>query len=169
MRLILQALLGASMMAAPAVAMEPGWMLRAATSDLGEQFIYESGSQISYQFLCEADAIAITETGVTDLLDLRTNVKIGDGPDAHMPEGAALMALFGGKGTPDFRPATAIKNPSGGWDLTIRLKKSDKQLRAIGSSDMISLFTTGYTAAVAIDSTTKAKWKDFLKRCQSVT
>ena len=134
---------------------------------MGERLTYESGSQVAYKFECQPDAIAITETGVTDILDLRTNRKVGDGPDAVMPEGAALMALFGGNGTPDFQPASSVKNPKGGWDLTIRLKKKGKQLRAIRSSGMISLFTTGYTTAVPIDDATSAIWKGFLKRCQN--
>lgn len=155
--------------AAPVLAATSSWNLRPATATAGEQLVFDSGDRMTYVFTCEPTDIAVTETRVTEILDLSTNQKVGDGPDAKMPEGAALMALYGGKGSPDFQPASAVKNPNGGWDLTIRLAKNDKQLRAVSSSDMISLFTTGYTTAVPIDSATKDTWKGFLKRCQGTS
>lgn len=169
MRLVLVILALVSASAMPALARVSSWILDPSGNDHGERLIYESGGQVSYRFECEKDAIAITEMGVTELLDFKTNAKVGDGPDAIMPDGAALMALYGGKGTPAFQPATAVKNPSGGWNLTIRLSKNDKQLRAVGSSTMMSLFTTGYTTAVAMDDTTRATWNSFVKRCKGLT
>lgn len=111
----------------------------------------------------------ITEAGVTELLDLNSGNKIGDDAGAVMPEGSAMMALFTGKGEPKFVPGSAVKNPAGGWDVTIRLSKNDKQLKAAGKSDMISLFTTGYTMAVAMDANARAKWNDFMQRCNAVS
>lgn len=108
----------------------------------------------------------ITETGVTQLIDLKTGKPIGDNAGATMPEGAAMMALFGGKGDPQFIPAEAAKSPAVGWDLTIRLSKTDKQLKEIGKSKMMSLFTTGYTMAVEMDSKARAKWNEFMQRCE---
>ena len=70
-----------------------------------------------------------------------------------------------GKGDPQFVPAEAVKNPAGGWNLTIRLPKNDKQLKAIEKSAMMSLFTTGYTMAVQMDGAARAKWNDFMQRC----
>ncbi len=60
---------------------------------------------------------------MTELLDLQTGQKVGDGSDAVMTPGAALMALFTGKGQPDFLPAEAVHNAATGWDMTIRLAK----------------------------------------------
>ena len=167
MRLKSLAICTALLAASPGFAGVPAWSLRPAVGNIGEQLVFDSGAQVTYVFTCEPTDIAVTQTGVTDILDMNTNSKVGDGPDAKMPEGAALMALFGGKGSPDFQPASATKNPNKGWDLTIHLAKNDKQLRAISSSDMISLFTTGYTEAVEVDGQTRDIWKGFLKRCQS--
>jgi len=84
-----------------------------------------------------------------------------------MPAGAALMALYAGKGEPDFLPAEAVMNPAGGWDLSIRIPKNDKSLKAIGRSDMLSLFTTGYTMAVPMDAADRRRWNDFMQRCKA--
>jgi hypothetical protein len=111
--------------------------------------------------------MVVTQTGVTKLLDLRTGSAIGDDAAAVMPDGAAMMALFDGKSDPEFVPAAAAKNPAGGWDLTIRLPKKDKQLKAIGRSDMLSLFTTGHTMAVPMDNASRRTWSAFLKRCNA--
>ncbi len=32
---------------------------------------------------------------------------------------------------------------------------------------MMSLFTTGYTMAVVMDGAARAKWNDFMRRCQT--
>jgi hypothetical protein len=141
-----------------------GWDLQAAAEGRPLTLTYAAGQPLSYRFECAPDAVVVTETGVTKLLDLKTNRPVDDA-QAVMPEGAALMALFGGKGDPQFLPAQAAKNPAGGWDLTIRLAKGDKQLKAVGKSGMISLFTTGETAAVPMDSAARAAWNDFLTRC----
>lgn len=50
---------------------------------------------------------------------------------------------------------------------TIRLPKSDKQIRAVGKAEMMSLFTTGYTMAVVMDGAAREKWNDFMRRCQT--
>ncbi|MEA3032089.1 MAG: hypothetical protein QOH86_105 [Sphingomonadales bacterium] len=141
-----------------------GWDLQAAAGGRPLTLTYAAGQPLSYRFECAPDAVVVTETGVTKLLDLKTNKPVDDA-QAALPEGAALMALFGGKGDPQFLPAQAVKNPAGGWDLTIRLAKGDRQLKAIGKSDMMSLFTTGETAAVPMDSVARAAWNDFLTRC----
>lgn len=120
--------------------------------------------------VCEGDRppdyIVVTETGVTELLDLTTGKPVGDDAQAVMTPGAAMMALFSGKGEPKFMPAEAVKNPLGGWDLTIRLLKDDRQIKAVTKSKMISLFTTGYTMAVVMDASSKSKWSDFVRGCQ---
>lgn len=77
------------------------------------------------------------------------------------------MALFAGKGDPEFRPGAAVKNPAAGWDITIRLPKNDKQLQAMAKTEMMSLFTTGYAMAVAMDADARTKWSDFLHQCRA--
>jgi len=144
-----------------------GWLLQPAEQGRGEVLTFASGESVSYRFECTANDVIVTETGVTKLLDLKAGKPIEDGPDAVMPEGAAIMALFSGQGDPEFYPAVATKNPAGGWDLTIRLPKNDEQLKAVGDSEMMSLFTTGYTMAVAMDAPARALWNDFMKRCRT--
>jgi hypothetical protein len=162
---VLALVLGAVVSTATQAAGASGWDLRAAADGRPLTLTYAAGQPLSYRFECASDAVVVTETGVTKLLDLRTGKPVGDDAQAVMPDGAALMALFGGKGDPQFLPAQAVKNPAGGWDLTIRLAKSDRQLKAIGKSDMMSLFTTGETTAVPMDPAARAAWNDFLARC----
>ncbi|MCY7280461.1 MAG: hypothetical protein LH610_06105 [Sphingomonas bacterium] len=141
------------------------WQLQPAAGSGGAVLTFGYGDVVSYRFECAANEVIVTETGVTKLLDVKTGSFIGDDSNAVMPAGAALMALFSGKGDPQFVPASAVKNPAGGWNLTIRLAKNDKQLKAIGKSKMMSLFTTGYTMAVAMDGAARAKWSRFMQDC----
>ena len=134
-------------LAGAALVSDSGWELRPATGDHGAVLSVDAGETVTYRFECAPNDVIVTETGVTELIDLRTGNAIGDDAAAVMPAGAAMMALFGGKGDPKFMPAEAVKNPAGGWDLTIRLPKGDKQLKAIGKSEVIALFTTGITIA----------------------
>ena len=144
------------------------WKAVGAAGGHGEQLALAIDDTHSYIFECAPDAVVITETGVTDLLDIRGGgTKVGDAPGSTMPEGAALMALFTGKGDPDFMPATAVANPAKGWDLTIRMAKSDKRLNALAKTDMLSLFTTGFTAAVTLSAAEKKMFADFLSRCRA--
>jgi hypothetical protein len=143
------------------------WQLQSADGSHGVVLTVGSGEPVSYRFECASDEVIVTETGVTKLLDLKTGSTIADDANAVMPPGAAMMALFGGKGDPQFVPAEAVKNPAGGWNLTIRLPKNDKQLKAVGKSVMMSLFTTGYTMAVPMDGAARAKWNDFMQRCNA--
>jgi hypothetical protein len=145
--------------------MAADWRLQPAGSTL--VLTYAEDQPVSYRFECMANEVRITETGVTKLMDLGTGKPIGDDAHAVMPPGSAMMALFGGKGDPNFVPADAMKNPEGGWDLTIHLAKTDKQLKAVGRSAMISLFTTGYTMAVQMDDASHAKWNEFMRRCNA--
>jgi hypothetical protein len=155
-----------AMLAFSAPAEAADWQLKSAQANRGVTLTYAAGEPVSYRFECAADEVIVTETGVTKLLDVKTGKPVGDDAQAVMPAGAAMMALFSGKGEPDFMPAEATKNAAGGWDLTIRLSKDDKQLKGIGKSEMMSLFTTGYTMAVAMDAAARAKWNDFMRRCK---
>jgi hypothetical protein len=120
----------------------------------------------SYIFECTPNAVAITYTGVTDLLDIRGKGKVGDAPGSVMPEGAAMMALYTGKGDPQFLPAEYKPNPVKGWDLTLRMAKNDRALKGLEKTEMLSLFTTGYTRANAVDAETRAQFTGFLARCK---
>jgi hypothetical protein len=155
------------MLAMSAQAEAADWHIQPPDGNHGVVLTYGSGEAVSYRFECTSNEVVITETGVTELLDLRTGNTIGDDANAVMPAGSAMMALASGKGDPQFVPATAVKNPAGGWDLTIRLPKNDRQLKAMGRSNMMSLFTTGYTMAVAMDDAARARWNDFMQRCNA--
>ena len=157
----------AALLAFSAPAQAEAWQLQPADGSRGAVITFGSGEPGSYRFECAADGVVVSQSGVTKLLDLQTGKQIGDDAGAVMTPGAAVMALFTGKGEPQFVPAAAAKNPAGGWDLTIRLPKKDRQLKAVGKSEMISLFTTGHTIAVPMDGAARAKWKDFLHACNA--
>ena len=151
--------------AAPAGAQQ--WQLQPSDAGHGVTLTFNMGHQPSYRFECVGNQMVVTETGVTKLMDLKTRTAVGDDPSAVMSPGAAMMAIYSGKGDPEFVPAETVKNPEGGWDLTIRLPKDDGQLNAISKSEMISLFTTGDTMAVTMGASDRARWNDFMQRCKA--
>lgn len=148
-----------------AVADGSNWTLQTTASGREAVLSLQINDMIAYRFACGASDVVVTETGVTKLIDFRDGKPIGDDAGAVMPGGAAVMALYGGKGDPKFQPAAAVKNPAGGWDLTIRVPKNDKQLAAIAKGEIMSLFTTGYTAAVVLNDDARSKWRTFLSQC----
>lgn len=158
----------ALMLSLPLQANAAEWQLQPAVEGGSLLLTYGSNEPVSYRFECTPTMVIVTETGVTKLMDFRTGAIVGDGAGAVMTPGAAMMALYGGKGDPDFIPAAAVKNPAGGWDLTIQLPKNHKQLKAIGKSEMMSLFTSGFTMAVAINGDTRSTWNDFMRRCKAI-
>ena len=106
---------------------------------------------ISYTFQCEADTVAIMQTRVTDLL-----------PATDMP---LVMGLMSDKADLVMKPAVGRANPKGGQDLMIRLPKKDKAIRTLGKASMISLATTGFTAAVSLGDQDRVIIAGFLERC----
>lgn len=144
------------------------WQLQPAIEGRGPILTYGSNEPVSYRFECTLSTVIVTETGVTNLMDFGTGARVEDGPGAVMTPGAAMMALYGGKGDPVFIPAEATKNPNGGWDLTVHLPKNHKQLKAVGNSEMMSLFTSGYTMAVGMDGAARATWNDFMRSCKAI-
>ncbi|MFL6844158.1 MAG: hypothetical protein ACJ8ER_04680 [Allosphingosinicella sp.] len=142
-----------------------GWQFQPAQGDRGTVLTFEADGPVTYRFQCAGDSVMVTETGVTALMDLQSGQPV-DSSQAALPAGAAVMALFDGRGDPQFVPADAVKNPAGGWDLTIRLRKDDKLLKAIGKSETISLFTTGYTMAVPLNNSSRILWRQFLASCK---
>jgi hypothetical protein len=145
------------------------WEIRPAEGNHGITLIFDPGKTVTYRFECTASDIVVTETGVTDLLDVKSGNRVPDTAGATMPPGSALMALFGGKGQSPMMPAEAVKNPAGGWDLSIRLTKNDKQFDAVAKGKMVSIFTTGYTMLVVMDDAAVGRWKDFTQRCRTAT
>lgn len=143
------------------------WQLHPADRSHGVALTFSTGHSPSYRFECAANQVMVTETGVTKLMDVRADKAVGDDAGAVMSPGAAMMAVYSGKGDSQFVPAEAVKNPAGGWDLTIRLPKNDKQLKAMVKSDTMSLFTTGETMAVTMDASAHAKWNAFMQRCNA--
>lgn len=142
-----------------------GWTLDPAAAEHGAILGIDLGDGVTYRFECAADAMVVTQTGVTRLMDLRTGQSIDDAAAAPLPPKVAMMGLSTGDGTPNFVPASATKSAGPGWDLTIRIAKTDPQLKALGRTDMMSLFTTGNTIAVTMDSADRATWKTFLRDC----
>lgn len=142
------------------------WKIAGAGNGRGETMTLEIDPARSYIFECAPDAVVITYTGVTDLLDIRGNGRVGDAPGSVMPEGAAIMALYTGKGDPKPLPADYKPNPAKGWDLTLRMAKNDKALKGLEKANVLSLFTTGYTAAIDVDADTRAQFAGFFARCR---
>ena len=143
-----------------------GWEVHSATATGGEVLTFAADAPVSYRFECTACEVIVTQTGVTKLMNLQSGDQIDDGPNAVMPANEAMMAVFAGEGQPQFRPATAVKNPAPGWDLTISLRKNDTQLKAVGKGEMMSLFTTGHTMSIAMNANDRKIWNGFLERCQ---
>ncbi len=150
-----------------------GWTIEPAGAGRGEVLSLQLGSGQSYRFECTPGDVIVTQTAVTKLLDLKGE-KIGDGPDAAMPEGAAKMGMMAmgqsvmeaGEGM-ELLPAQVVKNSAGGWDLTIRLAKNDKRLTVVPRSDMIALFTTGQSGGISLTLRDRTIWSRFLKRCRT--
>lgn len=159
----------AAFLATSAPAQSTGWQFQPQVGINGPILTLDAGDPVSYRFECTPKDVIVTETGATKLMDLKTGQPIGDDAQAVMPTSAAMMALFGGEGDPQFVPAEAVHNAASGWDLTIRLPKDDKQIKAVGKAEVMSLFTTGYTMAVVMDGPARAKWKEFVHRCQTAT
>ena len=160
------ALLASSLLLVSTPCLAGDWKIAGAGNGHGETIVLDIDPQRSYIFECTPNAVAITYTGVTDLLDIRGKGKVGDAPGSVMPEGAAMMALYTGKGEPQFLPADYKPNPVKGWDLTLRMAKNDRTLKGLEKAEMVSLFTTGYTAANTVDAEARTQFKGFLARCR---
>lgn len=156
-----------AVMFAASAARSAGWELQAPAPGRGVVLTHDAGETSDYRFECAGPSIIITNRGVTKLMDLTTGQPVAEDAAPPLPAGAALMALFAGKGQPDFQPAEATRNPDGGWDLTIRLVLQDKAVKAIAKAKLLSLFTSGFTAAVEMDGPARAKWVDFMQQCQA--
>jgi hypothetical protein len=106
----------------------------------GEKLTLSLDATHRYIFECRSDAVMVTQTGVTDLLNIGGKGRVSDAPGSVMPDGSAMMALYTGEGDPNFLPAVATSNPVKGWDLTLRIPKNDKALRGLEKAETISLY-----------------------------
>lgn len=147
-------------------ALADGWEVQQPPVTSNLQLVYKGDTQASYLFECHPTNVVLTELGVTDLLDLQTNLKIGDTPGSVITPGAALMALATSeKDAPNFKLAEVSPNAIRGWNLTLRFEKNDKALKALAKATMVSVFTTGYTMAVGLNDTDRQSVRTFLSLC----
>ncbi len=129
----------------------------------------KAGGDVSYIFDCSGSKLVVTQTGVTELLDLEAgnNARIPDtGEVRTFPAGSAQMAIATGRGDPDFILGSAQPNAVKGWDITIRLPRDHKSVEDLGRTDFVILFTTGFTAAAALDKADKRTVSNFAKECR---
>jgi len=88
--------LAAALLVSASTAGASAWKAVGAANGHGETLSLAMDDGHSYSFECAPDAVLISETGVTGLLDIRGGGgKVGDAPGSTMPEGAAVMALYG--------------------------------------------------------------------------
>jgi hypothetical protein len=126
------------------------------------------GPNVTYAFECRSDGVLITETGVTQLMDVQTGKKIGDDPGSSITPGAAYLALMSDpKSSPDLLPAKAAPNPVRGWDLSVVAPKTDKQWRALPRAKMMTLMTTGWTIGVQLNDEARKVIAGFVAGCGS--
>src|SRR3954463_15928402 len=90
----------ASMLGAGTAASAEGWKLAMP------ELVYEDGGHAVYRLVCGPADVAVSQYGVTKLLDLQTNQTIPDGPGSSITPGASLMALATDRGDPQLIPAS---------------------------------------------------------------
>jgi hypothetical protein len=157
---LMLALLSTSAPAADAPA--GGWQVA------GRVLTYSEAGAPIYVLDCTASDLAVTQYGVTQLLDVKQNKPVADRQGTTLPEGAAFMALATEKvEEPQMIAATAVRNANTGWDMTIRLRKNDPTFRSLPRAKMISLFTTGFTRMVTPSKEEKAMLAAFVSECRS--
>ena len=154
------ALLVSALLAAPA-AMAAGWKLGSAG-----QMTFGEGGTPSFRFDCTGPDLAVTQFGVTKLLDIRKNEPVADSAGSALPEGAALMGLATDKSEPNLVPASAVRNATLGWDMTIRLPKTDPTFAGLPRAKFVTLFTTGYTLAATLDKADRRLIAAFVRQCR---
>ncbi|MET1113150.1 MAG: hypothetical protein ABWX67_16655 [Allosphingosinicella sp.] len=155
-------LIAAQMIAALlASAASGGWHLGADA-----QISFGEAAKPAYKLDCTGPELAVTQVGVTRLLDLQLNKPVSDTEGSTLPEGAALMALATDKVEPNMVRAAAVRNPGNGWDMTIRLSKDDPALLSLPKAKYVSLFTTGFTQAVELTRDDRKLLASFVSRCR---
>jgi hypothetical protein len=153
------AVLVSAAMVSPALA--AGWELGPSG-----QMTFGGRAAPLYKFDCAGPELVITQFGVTKLLDVRKNEPVADAAGSTLPEGAAFMALGTDKSEPNLVPASAVRNASKGWDMTIRLPKGDSTFASLPRAKFVTLFTTGFTQPAMLDKTDRKLLAEFVGRCR---
>ena len=154
------------MLAMPVAAKAGSWTIEGGPNAPPFRMSFSFGQPtVTYRFECQANQMLISETGVTQLLDVQTGVKIGDEPGATITPGASVMGVYTDKVKPKLVPATAVANPSKGWDMSIALPLTDPSVRSMSKAGMVSLMTTGWTGAVELSSDDRKLIATFLGQC----
>ena len=169
MRIGLTALAAALAFAGAAVAETGAWRVEGQPGAAPYRLSLDGlGPGVTYAFECRPDGVLITETGVTQLMDIRTGKKVSDEPGSTITPGAAyLMLMTAEKPEPAFMEAKATPNPVRGWDLSIVAPKSDRQWQAFPRAKMVSLMTTGWTIGVELNDVSRKLIAGFVKGCGS--
>jgi hypothetical protein len=149
------------MVALLASAASGGWQLG---SD--GRITFGEAAQPLYKLDCTGPELVVTQFGVTQLLDLQRNQPVGDADGTALPDGAALMALATDKVEPNMVPASAVRSAGKGWDMTIRLPKTDPALLSLPKAKYVSLFTTGFTQAIGLTKDDRKLLATFVSRCR---
>lgn len=153
--------------ALPASAQTSSWRVLGSTNAPPFKMSFSFGAQaVGYQFECRANAVVITETGVTQLMDPQTGQKISDAPGAEITPLASTMGLFTDKVQPKLAPASAKLNPVRGWDLTITLPADDPAFRSLKTATTMSLMTTGWTGLVELSPQDRKLISTFVDGCR---
>ena len=154
--------------AGPALAESSGWQVIGGSDSNPFQLRFGYAQPaVTYVIDCRVDKIIVTETGVTELMDIQTGQKVSDSPGSSITPGASAMALFTDRVQPKMIPAIAKANVTKGWDLTIELPKNDRAFRSLSTATTMSLMTTGWTGAVEIGPSDHAIIAGFVNRCGS--
>lgn len=154
------AVLLSAAIAAPA-ATAAGWAVGPAG-----QMTFGEGSRPSFRFDCTGPDLVVTQLGVTKLVDVQKNEPVADDSGSALPEGAALIALATDKSEPNLVPASAVRNSTLGWDMTIRLPKTDPDFAGLPRAKFVTLFTTGFTLAATLDKADRKLVAGFVRQCR---
>ncbi len=166
MRLLQLAAVVVGLLAIPAAALAHGWQIDGGSVSSPLVLSRDlDGTAVSYQFECRRDHVVVRETGVTQLMDVKTGVKVGDEPGSAMTPGAAYMAIMLDSGQPDLVPAQASANAKKGWDLSIDLPLKAPSLQGLRKAKAMTLMTTGWTILVELDADDRKVIGAFLDRC----
>jgi hypothetical protein len=125
----------------------------------------KSAPHAAYQFNCSSPThVTVTYIGVTKLTDAAKRRKVDENA-TELPPGASFMGLRAGDEDAGMVEANAVRNESGGWDLTIEVAKDDPAFLALPTAEKIMLFTTGKNTSVPLSDADRAIVADFVNRC----
>jgi len=124
----------------------------------------------AYLFQCvDPDKILIVQYATAPLMDFNTGKNVADDTSDTLHEGVAFMRLATNVAQTNFKPATGVRSRFGrGWDIAIVVDRDDPIIAGLPSADRISLMTTGYTMAVAIEPEDRIKIRQFVDRCGTI-